>query len=89
MVGSLGKELKKELGILLLALSPRELQVLTMRYGIYGGTPLSLVQIAANLDVSHERVRMAEKSALSKLRRSAEVCGLKQYLSTIGRSSIS
>lgn len=83
------KELKKELGILLLALSPRELQVLTMRYGIYGGTPLSLVQIAANLDVSHERVRMAEKSALSKLRRSAEVCGLKQYLSTIGRSSIS
>lgn len=76
-------ELKAELGVLFSGLSSRELQVLKLRYGLYGGTPLSLVQIAATLDLSHEAIRMAEKNALRKLRKSADENSLQHYLCRI------
>eukprot|EP00250_Pteridium_aquilinum_P019389 c24410_g1_i1 orf=690-1787(-) len=76
-------ELKAEFQVLFDALSPRELQVLRMKYGLCGGKPLSLFQIAASLNLTHEAVRKAEKSALNKLRQSAAKSSLQHYLSRI------
>ncbi|KAI5061288.1 hypothetical protein GOP47_0023793, partial [Adiantum capillus-veneris] len=76
-------ELKAEFQMLFHALSPRESQVLRMRYGFYEGKPLSLYQIAGLLKVTHEAVRKTEKSAFKKLRKSATENGLQHYLSWI------
>lgn len=76
-------ELQTEFQELFHTLSPRELQVLRMRYGLCGGKPLSLFQIANSLNLTHEAVRKAEKSAFRKLRKSAAENGLQHYLSRI------
>ena len=49
-------------------LSPRERQVLRMRYGLAGGREHTLGEIADQLGVTSERVRQIESAALSKLR---------------------
>ena len=49
-------------------LNPRQQAVLRMRYGMDGGPRRTLAQVAARLDITSERVRQIEKSALRRLR---------------------
>ncbi len=49
-------------------LNTRERFVLTRRYGLAGGGPMTLEQIAGDLGISRERVRQIEKRACTKLR---------------------
>jgi RNA polymerase primary sigma factor len=49
-------------------MSPREAQVLTLRFGIHDGTELTLEQVGARFGVTRERVRQIEEKALRKLR---------------------
>ena len=51
-------------------LEHRELQVLTLRYGLFGCFPHTQRQVADQLHISRSYVSRIEKKALSKLRRS-------------------
>lgn len=51
------------------ALEPLEREVITLRYGLGpdNNTPRSLRDVAAIMQCSHERIRVVESKALSKL----------------------
>ncbi len=53
-------------------LSPREQQILMMRYGIGGIKPCAQREVALALGISRSYVSRIEKSALEKLRRAME-----------------
>jgi RNA polymerase primary sigma factor len=50
------------------ALRPRERAVVELRYGLGGGEPMTLIDIAARLGLSRERIRQIEGEALARLR---------------------
>ncbi|REF00383.1 RNA polymerase sigma factor [Thermomonospora umbrina] len=57
-------QLRRTLGIL----SPREEMIMSMRFGLYDGTPRTLDEIGKHLGLTRERIRQLEKESLSKLR---------------------
>ena len=61
-------------------LSPRERQVLRLRYGLAGGREHTLGEIADQLGVTSERVRQIESAARSKLRQPKLKHKLREYL---------
>jgi len=50
-------------------LSDKELKILAMRFGLYGGEEQTLEAIGAEFQVSRERIRQLQEVALAKLRR--------------------
>jgi RNA polymerase primary sigma factor len=68
------KELVEALG----KLEPRLRRVVTLRFGLDGGTPCTLDEIGADVGVTRERVRQLETRALRELRIAAP--GLAHYL---------
>jgi RNA polymerase nonessential primary-like sigma factor len=63
------ESLRQELYSTLAELTPQQRQVLTLRFGLEGGTELSLAKVGEILNLSRERVRQLEHQALSHLRR--------------------
>ncbi len=61
-------------------LSPRERQVLRLRYGLAGGREHTLGEIADRLGVTSERIRQIEAAALSKMRQPKLRNKLREYL---------
>jgi RNA polymerase primary sigma factor len=61
-------------------LTPRERQVLRLRYGLSGEREHTLGEIADQLGVTSERVRQIESAALSKLRQPKLRHKLREYL---------
>lgn len=53
---------------LLSTLDEREKQVLEMRFGFYGGQPMTLKEVGFEFNLSSERIRAIQASALTKLR---------------------
>ncbi len=51
-------------------LTPREQEVLRLRYGLDGGYPRTLDEVGTYFSLTRERIRQIEKMALKKLRRS-------------------
>ena len=66
-------ELEEDIRQLYLALSQcldkRELQVITLRYGLFRPVPLTQREVAARLNISRSYVSRIEKKALRRLRR--------------------
>ena len=54
--------------IVLRELEPRERTIITLRYGLSGGRPLTQREIAKKMDISRSYVSRIEKKALEKLR---------------------
>ncbi|MBE9031580.1 RNA polymerase sigma factor, RpoD/SigA family [filamentous cyanobacterium LEGE 11480] len=50
-------------------LNQQQQQVLTLRFGLISGQPMTLSKIGEQMSVSRERVRQIEREALTKLRR--------------------
>ena len=57
----------------------RERQVLEMRYGLQGGQSLGLADIGKVLQVSKERIRQIEESAMAKLRQPQHAAQFVQF----------
>ena len=49
-------------------LNPREREILALRYGLGGDTPLTLDEVGRQFNVTRERIRQIEAKALTKLR---------------------
>jgi RNA polymerase primary sigma factor len=58
---------RENVGRVLSALSPREREVIEMRYGITGGRPLTLEEVGREFSITRERVRQIENRTLRKL----------------------
>ena len=54
-------------------LDERELEIITLRYGLYGNAPHTQMEVAAHLDISRSYVSRLEKKALRKLRDRYEI----------------
>ncbi|HVS85264.1 MAG TPA: sigma-70 family RNA polymerase sigma factor [Gaiellaceae bacterium] len=67
-----------ELAQALAQLNPRSRRVLSLRFGLDGGAPLTLEEVGAGLGITRERVRQIEGRALRELRTVAP--GLELYL---------
>ena len=68
----LRSETKKLMGLLDRTLTPREKQIITWRYGLFGTAPLAQRQVAEKLGISRSYVSRIEKKALEKLRDAME-----------------
>lgn len=61
--------LQIDLEKLLADLTPQQREVLSLRFGLADGQPLTLAKIGTRLNISRERVRQIEREALAKLRK--------------------
>jgi RNA polymerase primary sigma factor len=61
-------------------LTPRQNQILRLRFGLGGGEPHTLEEIATRFGLSRERIRQLEKEALRRLRNPRLAHNLRDYL---------
>ena len=72
--------LKKDLHRLMSELTPQQQEVISLRFGLKDGKPLTLAKIGTFLSISRERVRQIEREALTKLRQRKTV--IREYLAS-------
>lgn len=72
--------LKEEIGQMLKGLSQRERQVISMRFGLDTGKPLTLEEVGKRFNVTRERIRQIETAALRKLRNPARSKRVRDFL---------
>ena len=75
------RALKSDLRDLISSLTPQQQEVLTLRFGLQDGNPLSLEKVGRRLNISRERVRQLQKQAVSKLRQHRGE--LREYLAAV------
>ncbi|MEU8362805.1 RNA polymerase sigma factor [Nonomuraea sp. NPDC048882] len=73
--------LQQQLHSLLDQLSEREAGVISMRYGLNDGKPMTLDEIGRIYGVTRERIRQIEAKTMSKLRHPSRSLALRDYLS--------
>lgn len=64
----LGEMAKEEINAILGLLKPREKDILTLRYGLFGQEIHTLEEVGKKFNITRERVRQIEKKTLDKLR---------------------
>jgi RNA polymerase nonessential primary-like sigma factor len=65
----MGEALRQDIQKLLTELTPRQQEVMTLRFGLDNSPPQSLQEIAEKLGLSRERIRQIEMKAIAHLRR--------------------
>ena len=78
---AINEVLKDEIQEVLCTLTPREEEVLKLRFGLHGGTCHTLEEVGNMFGVTRERIRQIEAKALRKLRHPSRSRKLKDYLS--------
>ncbi len=73
---SLRKAITKSLS----TLPRKEKEVLSLRFGLNGITPMSLKEIGEAFDLTKERIRQIEKKAIQRLRHPSRSLALKIFL---------
>ncbi len=72
--------LSHQLHNLMAELTPQQREVLSLRFGLKDGQPMTLAKIGEHLNISRERVRQIEREALTRLRKSQP--GMNEYLAS-------
>jgi len=69
-----------EIAAFLAPLTPREREVLTLRFGLDNGDPRTLEQVGVHFELTRERIRQIEAKAMSKLRHPTFNPGMRERL---------
>ena len=80
--------LKDQTAAVLESLTPREEQVIRMRFGIGDGSEHTLEEVGQRFSVTRERIRQIEAKALRKLRHPSRSRRLKTFLESVGKEGI-
>lgn len=72
--------LREQLNEVLNTLTPREAQVLRLRFGLEDGRPRTLEEVGKVFNITRERIRQIEAKALRKLRHPSRSKRLRDYL---------
>ena len=72
--------LKEQLVDVMSTLTPREAEVIKLRFGLEDGRSRTLEEVGKEFDVTRERIRQIEAKALRKLRHPSRSIKLKDYL---------
>ncbi len=73
-------DLKEQITNALNSLTPKEREILKLRFGLNGEEPLTLEAIGNKYNLTRERIRQIENKALNKIRKLNLNKGLKDYL---------
>jgi RNA polymerase primary sigma factor len=76
----IGSNLKEQTNKVLRTLTPREEQVLKMRFGVGDGSEHTLEEVGRSFNVTRERIRQIESKALRKLRHPSRSKKLRPFL---------
>ena len=71
--------LKKDLNEVLESLSPREREILNLRFGLDDGIVRTLEEVGSKFNVTRERIRQIEAKAIKKLKHPTRARKLKDY----------
>ncbi|MGI6367578.1 MAG: sigma-70 family RNA polymerase sigma factor [Anaerolineae bacterium] len=72
--------LREALEEVMTALSPREIRILELRFGLRDGKAHTLEEVGAKFDLTRERIRQIEHQALARLRHPYRCAQLRDYL---------
>ncbi len=72
--------LKRDLEKLMSHLTSQQREVISLRFGLANGKPLTLAKIGDCLNISRERVRQIEREALTRLRKQKTI--IREYLAS-------
>ena len=72
--------LREQLCNILKTLTPREEEVIKLRFGLEDGRPRTLEEVGKQFQITRERIRQIEAKALRKLRHPSRSKALKDYL---------
>ncbi len=72
--------LREQLNDVLNTLTPREAQVLRLRFGLDDGQPRTLEEVGKQFNITRERIRQIEAKALRKIRHPSRSKRLKDFL---------
>ncbi|MEV5205551.1 RNA polymerase sigma factor [Streptomyces sp. NPDC053720] len=73
--------LRQTIQTILAEMTPREAGIISLRYGLSGGSPKTLEEIGKVYGVTRERIRQVEAKTMSKLRHPSRSHMLRDYLS--------
>lgn len=79
-------ELQNRIASVLATLTPREREIVSLRYGLGNGVPLTLREVGEVLCVTRERVRQIEARALRKLREPRQSAMLVGFVNDVTRT---
>lgn len=73
------KSMAKDIDNVLETLKPNERKVIRMRYGLNGAKPMSLKEVGQHCDLTKERIRQIEKTAITRLQHPTRARRLADY----------